>query len=287
MSLTSSSSEQLVSGVVGRMRSDVILQTVEMTVVQRLQQVSGRTHHYPPLSQVPTLHQPRKQCRLDMEQGFKQVEDLGCIYKKAKIITYNSLWKWRLEFSRCNQSDFSASSDTTIIFHWVSLSHVLLTNASNPLLQWLLSQINRQCRVCFREWWDGKHFNPLTPKGERHNNHINKKCLFKMGINIVLCLGFMVEPLFLWGGMWSPYQSRPLPAEAWWEEFGHQGNGLVVLYKLVAFSRSTSPPWFLLHLVLLCTLLTCKTLCVDFLIFHIYFVFVLFLHHGDVLNCVA
>ena len=79
MSLTCSSSEQLVSGVVGRTRSDVILQTVEMTVVQRPQQVSGCTHHYPPLSQVPTLHQPRKQCGLDMEQGFKQVEDLGYI----------------------------------------------------------------------------------------------------------------------------------------------------------------------------------------------------------------
>lgn len=55
MSLTSSSSEQLVSGVVDRVGSYVILQATEVTVVQRPQQVSGCPHHYPPLSQVPTL----------------------------------------------------------------------------------------------------------------------------------------------------------------------------------------------------------------------------------------
>lgn len=77
MSLTSSTSEQLVSGVVGRTRSYVTLQTIKVTVVQRPKQVSGCSQHYPPLSQVPTLRQPRKQRQLDVVQRLKQVEDLG------------------------------------------------------------------------------------------------------------------------------------------------------------------------------------------------------------------
>lgn len=77
MSLTSSTSEQLVRGVVGRTRSYVTLQTVEMTVVQGPQQVSSCSQHYPPLSQVTALCQPRKQRQLDVIQRLKQVEDLG------------------------------------------------------------------------------------------------------------------------------------------------------------------------------------------------------------------
>lgn len=76
MLLTSSSSEQLVSGVVGRTRSYVTLQTVEVTVVQGPQQVSGCSQHHPSLSQIPTLCQPRKQRELDVVQRLKQVEDL-------------------------------------------------------------------------------------------------------------------------------------------------------------------------------------------------------------------
>lgn len=77
MSLTSASSEQLVSGVVGRTGSYVTLQAVEVTVIQGPQQVSGCSQHHSPLSQVPTLCQPRKERQLDMVQRLKQVEHLG------------------------------------------------------------------------------------------------------------------------------------------------------------------------------------------------------------------
>lgn len=75
-SLTSASSEQLVSGVVGRTGSYVTLQAVKVTVIQGPQQVSGCSQHHSPLSQASTLRQSRKKRQLDVVQWLKQVKHL-------------------------------------------------------------------------------------------------------------------------------------------------------------------------------------------------------------------
>lgn len=74
--LTRSAPEQLVSGVVGWMGSDVIFQAVETTVIERLQKVSGCSQHHPTVSQVPVLRQPREKCAMDVVERLKQVEHL-------------------------------------------------------------------------------------------------------------------------------------------------------------------------------------------------------------------
>lgn len=74
--LTGAAPEQPVGGVVGRPRPDVLLHAVELTVVERPQQVSGGPQHRSPLGRGPAVGRPRKRRQLDVVKRLKQVEDL-------------------------------------------------------------------------------------------------------------------------------------------------------------------------------------------------------------------
>lgn len=131
VSLTSSSSEQLVGRMVGWAGSDVIFQAVETTVIKGPQKVSGCSQHHPPLSQVPTLCQPGKQRKLDVVQRLKKVEHLG--YEKKG------------DTDICPYLSIRAGVQCSLFSNAMHFLNVLLSQVKLKVVKRCKSEIHQHC----------------------------------------------------------------------------------------------------------------------------------------------